>query len=76
MTQTIQTREQHKWLTKLTGYNYEIHYTPGKDNILADALSRSSDTPEPSQFMAINSLSFPLVQKLRNFYTTTHRDNK
>lgn len=46
MTQTIQTPVQQKWLTKFMGYNYEIHYTPGKDNIVADALSRSSKKPE------------------------------
>ena len=64
MTQTIQTPEQQKWLTKLMDYNYEIHYTLRKDNIVADALSRSSDTPEPSQFMVISSLSLSISLSL------------
>jgi len=70
MTQSIQTPTQQKWLTKLMGYNYEIHYTPGKDNIVADALSRSSYPHEKPCFTAITTLSFPLVQQLCEFYTT------
>ena len=29
---------QQKWVSKLMGYNYEITYKKGKDNIVADAL--------------------------------------
>jgi hypothetical protein len=32
--------KQHKWVTKLFGYDYEIIYKKGKDNVVADALSR------------------------------------
>ena len=33
---------QQKWLTKLMGLSYEIHYRKGKENVVANALSRRS----------------------------------
>lgn len=39
--QKLQTPEQQQWLPKFLGYDFIIQYKPGKDNILADALSRS-----------------------------------
>lgn len=40
LSQVVQTPEQYKWATKLLGYDFEIIYKPGKENIVADALSR------------------------------------
>jgi hypothetical protein len=37
--QRISSQEKQKWVTKLFGYDYEIIYTKGKDNVVADALS-------------------------------------
>lgn len=34
--------EQFKWISKLSGYDFEIQYKPGKDNSAADAMSRRS----------------------------------
>jgi hypothetical protein len=38
--QCISSPEQQKWVTKLFGYDYEIIYKKGKDNVVANALSR------------------------------------
>ena len=38
--QKIITPMQHQWLVKLMGYDYEIEYRQGKENVAADALSR------------------------------------
>ncbi|KAH9658539.1 hypothetical protein KPL70_023536 [Citrus sinensis] len=43
--QQVATPEQHKWMSKLMGYDYEIVYRPGRENKAADALSRRSDSP-------------------------------
>jgi hypothetical protein len=37
--QRISSQEQKKWVTKLFGYDYEMIYKKGKDNVVEDALS-------------------------------------
>jgi hypothetical protein len=51
--QRISSPEQQKWVTKLFGYDYEIIYKKGKDNVVAYALSQKYED-EGSLF----SLSF------------------
>ena len=41
--QRITTPLQQKWLTKLMELSYKIHYRKGKENVVADALSRRGD---------------------------------
>ena len=33
---------QRRWLELIKDYNLEVHYHPGKANVVADALSRKS----------------------------------
>ncbi|GAU25204.1 hypothetical protein TSUD_151040 [Trifolium subterraneum] len=40
MEQTLQTPDQQEWLHRFLGYDFSIEYKPGKDNVVADALSR------------------------------------
>lgn len=41
--QRITASLQHKGVTKLLGLSYEMHYRQGKENVVADALSRRSE---------------------------------
>lgn len=52
--QTIQKLMQHKWVTKFWGFDYEILYTPGHNNVMADALSRIQE-PTVSVFMILTT---------------------
>jgi hypothetical protein len=51
--QRISSPKQQKWVAKIFGYDYEIIYKKGKDNVVVDALSRKYED-EGSLF----SLSF------------------
>jgi hypothetical protein len=52
--------EQEKWVSKLFGYDYEIIYKKGKNNVVADTLSRKYED-EGSLF----SLSFIVLDWLQ-----------
>jgi hypothetical protein len=41
--QELSSLEQNKWLTKILGYDYEIIYKNGKDNIVANALLKKHE---------------------------------
>jgi hypothetical protein len=58
--QWISSLEQQKWVTKLFGYDYEIIYKKGKENVVVDALSRKYEE-EGSLF----SLSFLVTDWLQ-----------
>jgi len=38
--QRLYTEAQHTWLLKLSNYRYTVEYKKGKENIVADSLSR------------------------------------
>jgi hypothetical protein len=58
--QRISSPEQKKWVTKLFGYDYEIIYKKGKENVVVDSLSRKYEE-EGSLF----SLSFVVLDWLQ-----------
>ncbi|KAL0381307.1 UNVERIFIED_CONTAM: Retrovirus-related Pol polyprotein from transposon, partial [Sesamum angustifolium] len=65
--QRIQTLAQQKWLTKLLRYNFEIRYTPGPDNIVADALS-CFPASSTMLFSAATSIIPAIFDHLRRYY--------
>ncbi|KAL9664949.1 hypothetical protein QQ045_020358 [Rhodiola kirilowii] len=40
LTQTIHTPDQQWWISKLMGYDFDVHYKPGRDNTPTDTISR------------------------------------
>jgi hypothetical protein len=69
--QRISSQEQQKWVTKLFGYDYEIIYKKGKDNVVADALSQKYED-EGSLF----SLSFIVPDWLQDVHQEWLQDPK
>jgi hypothetical protein len=69
--QRISSQEQQKWVTKLFGYDYEIIYKKGKENVVADALSRKYEN-EGSLF----SLSFIVPDWLQAVHQEWLQDPK
>jgi hypothetical protein len=69
--QCISSQEQQKWVTKLFGYDYEIIYKKGKDNVVANALSRKYED-EGSLF----SLSFIVPDWLQDMHQEWLQDPK
>ncbi|KAM5587861.1 hypothetical protein ABKV19_006351 [Rosa sericea] len=59
--QKITTPTQQKWLLKLIGYDYSIHYKPGRSNAASDALSRKEelnhDTDTITKYGALSALT-------------------
>ena len=54
---------QHSWLTKLMGYDYDICYKKGKDNVAADALSRLHSGELIA--MAVSSIPSELLREIQ-----------
>jgi hypothetical protein len=69
--QCICSLEQQKWVTKLFGYDYDIIYKKGKDNVVADALSQKYEY-EGSFF----SLSFIVPDWLQVVHREWLQDQK
>jgi hypothetical protein len=61
--QRISSLEQQKWVTKMLGYDYEIIYKKGKENVVVDALSQKYEE-EGSLF----SLSFIVADWLNDVH--------
>lgn len=65
MSQIVQTPEQHKYLTKLMGYDFTIQYRSDSSNIVADALSHTLKTPTGMVFL-LSIPHFTFLTELKN----------
>jgi hypothetical protein len=61
--QRISSQEQQKWVTKLFGYDYEIIYKKGKDNVMEDALSHKYE--EEGSFFSLSFIVPNWLQVVR-----------
>ncbi|KAK3136157.1 hypothetical protein QOZ80_5BG0428960 [Eleusine coracana subsp. coracana] len=61
--QRLATVPQHHWVSKILGFNFTVEYKPGKQNIVADALSRRDE--ELVGTHAISAPTFPLLEEVR-----------
>ena len=85
--QILSSEEQQKLVTKMLGYDFEIIYKKGKQNVMADALSRKDEDVE-ALFCAISIIQpnwineardewkkneevWPLIQKLQKILVQT-----
>ncbi|KAL5820462.1 hypothetical protein ACOSQ3_022344 [Xanthoceras sorbifolium] len=59
---------QQKWLTKLLGYDYVIFYKKGKENVVADGLSRAFQEEEVPSYLALTTTKPAWVQEVAESY--------
>ncbi|PRQ25669.1 putative nucleotidyltransferase, Ribonuclease H [Rosa chinensis] len=62
LNQKISTPSQQRWLLKLVGYDYSIHYKTGKTNVAPDALSRKEE---------LHGVHSDVISKYGNLYAST-----
>lgn len=67
--QRITTPTQMKWLPKLMGYDYEIMYKKGSENVVVDALSRVRSGAELLQ-ISVNTWSSVLYEEIKQAWTS------
>nr|GEW12741.1 hypothetical protein [Tanacetum cinerariifolium] len=67
LNQRLTTPFQNKWLPKLLGFDYEISYNKGTENIVADALSRVNTGSELNA-MILSTITSDLLQDIKSSY--------
>src|SRR6202522_491591 len=67
--QRLSSEEQKKWVTKILGYDFEIVYKKGKQNVVADALSRKDEDVE-AFFCAISIIQPDWIIEARDEWKT------
>ena len=52
----------HRWYDRLRQYNYTLQFTPGRDNVVADLLSRSVPAQAPPD--SVNHIESEIIHML------------
>src|SRR3984885_2056000 len=63
--QRLSSQEQQKWVTKMLGYDFEIIYKKGKQNVVEDALSRKDEDVE-ALLCAISIIQLDWINEARD----------
>ncbi|GKD89007.1 putative reverse transcriptase domain-containing protein, partial [Tanacetum coccineum] len=64
---------QRRWLELLSDYNCDIRYHPGKDNVVADALSRKEREPPLRVRALVMTISLDLPKQILNAQTEARK---
>nr|GFB32581.1 putative reverse transcriptase domain-containing protein [Tanacetum cinerariifolium] len=64
---------QHRWLELLSDYDCEIHYHPGKVNVIANALSRKEREPPLRVRVLVMTFGLDLPRKFLNSQTEARK---
>jgi hypothetical protein len=62
---------QHKWLELIKDYDIEIHYHPGKANVVVDALSQKSYANEMQMLSMTSELCSEFEHLNLGIFTNT-----
>jgi hypothetical protein len=63
--QRLSTIPQHQWVGKLLGFDFDVEYKPGSQNVVADDLSRR-DRQEEGVVLAVSAPRFDYITRLRH----------
>ena len=70
MTQAVQIPEQHRYLIRLLGFEYSIQYRPGRENGVADALSRVAEEEAKASLYLLSIPQFSFIVDLKHKLAT------
>ena len=59
----------HRWYDRLRQYNYTLQFTPGRDNVVADILSRS--VPAQAPHNDVNHIESEIIHMLHTLLQST-----